>query len=148
MHLCWVHLPAVHLHVATQGEIFFPALTRLSWQLSFAGVPPRSKIRCSCTGRVQLCRRCTAALEVYGCAEVYGCVSILAVQRRRRGRGELFHKSLVIKLVNKIQKSFPMYHSSLVHGLLKLKDKIILKKKKQLERALGSIQRHSYTCSF
>lgn len=41
-----------------------------------------------------------------------------------------------------------MYHSSLVHGLLKLKDKIILKKKKQLERALGSIQRHSYTCSF
>lgn len=79
----------------------------------------------SCAGGVRLRWRCTAALEVYGCAEVYGCVSILAVQRRRRGRGELFHKSLVIKLVNKIQKSFPVYHSSLVHGLLKIKDKII-----------------------
>uniref|UniRef100_A0A8C0ASC7 G-protein coupled receptors family 1 profile domain-containing protein n=1 Tax=Buteo japonicus TaxID=224669 RepID=A0A8C0ASC7_9AVES len=79
----------------------------------------------SCAGGVQLRWRCMAALEVYGCAEVYGWVSISAVQRRRRGRGGLFHKPLVIKLVNKIQKSFPMYHSSLVHGLLKLKDKII-----------------------
>ena len=76
--------------------------------------------------------------------EVYGCTGILAVQRRKGGKGELFQKSLVIKSVKKIRRSFPMYHSSLTHGLLKLKEKIILKK--QLERAVGSIQRHSCTC--
>ena len=87
-----------------------------------------------------MCRRCVAALEVCGCA------GISAIQRRQGGRGELFHKSLVIISVKKTERFFPMYHSSLTHGLVKLKEKIVFKK--QVERAVGSIQRHSYTCIF
>lgn len=74
--------------------------------------------------------------------EVCSCASVLSVQKRKGGRGELLCNSLVIKSVKKIQRSFPMDHSSLMHGLLKLKEKIILKK--QLEHAVGSIQRHSF----
>lgn len=31
--------------------------------------------------------------------EMYGCTSISSVQRRKGGREELFHKSLIIKLI-------------------------------------------------
>lgn len=91
--LCWVHLPAVHLHMASRGESLFPALARLSWQLIFAGVPPESKIGCSCTSRVQLCRQPAAVPVVYGCAggvcargvwlcQCFGCPE----EKRRKGK--------------------------------------------------------------
>lgn len=69
-------------------ESLFPALARLSGQLIFAGVPPGSKIGCSCTGRVWLWWKCMAVLEVYGCAgglqlcQHFGCPE----EKRREGR--------------------------------------------------------------